>query len=429
MRPREGQASDGNPRRARLAAVAGLAVAVLLTLMVRANVGRTPARGGQGAPPQELGPAHAPAAVGFDVNVPVAFLMDAETGQVLFAKEADRPVHPASIVKVMTLLVALDAVERGLVSLDDPVRVSREAEAMGGSQVYLAQGEVFPLEKLLRAVAIASANDAAVAVAEHVAGTEGAFVALMNRRAQEIGARSTRFTNVHGLPPDGGQDANLTTARDIAIMARELVRRHPQVLEWTSVRREVFRERPLFYLDNTNHLIGRYPGADGLKTGYTSEAGYSVVATAQQNGRRLIAVVMQADSDATRVAQTERLLDFGFRAYRPVVVALEGERVGTLRLRTAQPESVPVRAARTLRVFTFGGESRGVTRRVELREGLQPPIRQGQEVGWVVGEVSGQPVARVPVVAEQAMGRASAGRQLWRWLRDAVGALLPGAAG
>lgn len=365
----------------------------------------------------------------FDVAVPVAFLMDAETGQVLFAKGADEPVHPASIVKVMTMLVALEAVERGLVSLSDPVRITREAEAMGGSQVYLRSGETWPLEKLLRAVAISSANDAAVAVAEHVAGTEGAFVELMNRRARELGARATRFTNSHGLPPQGNEDPNLSTARDIALMARELIRRHPQVLQWTSVRRELFREQPPFYLENTNHLIGRYPGADGLKTGYTQDAGYSVVATAMQGDRRLIAVVMRADSDATRVEQAERLFEFGFRAYRPVVVALEGERVGTLRLRQGQPEQVPVRAAQTLRVLTFGGEAREATRRVEFREGLRPPLKEGEQVGWVVGLVGGQEVARVPVVLERAMGRAATPQVLWRWLRDALGALIPGAAG
>ena len=427
MRPLEGEQLPARRRGSRRLALAALGLLALGALAVRAGLGGPSTEPDGPTAPADRAGVVTPAVAGFDVAVPSAFLMDAETGQVLFAKDPDRQVPPASLVKVMTLLVALDAVERGLVALDDPVRISREAEAMGGSQVYLAQGERFTLEKLLRAVAIASANDASVAVAEHVAGTEGAFVALMNRRAQELGATGTRFTNSHGLSPSEGEDPNLTTARDVALMARELIHRHPQVLQWTAVRRELFRERPPFYLQNTNGLIGRYPGADGLKTGFTSEAGYSLVATAEQNGRRLIAVVLQATSDPERVAQAERLLDFGFRAYRPVVVALEGERVGELRLRSGQPEAVPVSAARTLRVLTIGGESRGVSRRVEFREGLQPPVTRGQQVGWVVGLVGDQEVARVPAVAEGAMGRASAGRRLWRWLRDAVSALVPGA--
>ncbi len=366
---------------------------------------------------------------GFDVEAPVAILVDAETGQVLYAKDPDAPMHPASLVKVMTLLVALDAVEQKFASLDDRVRASAHAEAMGGSQVYLSQGEVHTLEKLLRAIAIASANDASVAVAEHIAGTEAAFVRMMNRRARELGMTGTTFVNSHGLPPEAGQDPNLTTARDVATMSRELIRRHPVVLEWSSVRREVFRERPRFVLENTNRLIGTYEGADGLKTGFTQDAGYSLAATASRDGRRLIAVVMGASSDEARVLQAQRLLDLGFRAYRPVTVALEGEKVGTLRLRTGQPEAVAVRAAQTLRVLTLGGDTSGVSRRVEFRQGLAPPVKEGEAVGWVVALLHGQEVARAPVLSERAMGRASGLTAFGRWLRNLLGALVPGTGG
>lgn len=381
----------------------------------------------QGAPGADVqGPtANTPARLGFDVQAPSAILVDAGTGQVLFEKNADEPVHPASIVKIMTMLVTMDAVKAGHVSLDDRVRISRAAEAMGGSQVYLAAGETWTLEQLLEAVAIASANDASVAIAEHVAGTEGAFVELMNRRARDLGMKATRFVNSHGLPPPEGEAPNITTARDIAIMSRALVTQYPEVLEWTSIRSKVFREQPRFVMINTNRLVGTVPGVDGLKTGHTAEAGFSLAATAEREGRRLIAVVMRTDSDEARVEQGSRLLEFGFRAFRPVVVALADEQVGELRLRSGQPEVVPVRAARTLYVLTLGGDRRGVTRSVVFRDNLTPPIEKGQRVGWVVGRLNGQEVARVEAVAAASMRPVSGAARFWRWLRDLVGAVVP----
>lgn len=386
------------------------------------GTGASDRQGVEGADVERASP-NTPDRLGFDVAAPAAILVDAGNGQVLFEKEADQPLHPASIVKVMTMLVAMDAVKAGHVSLDDPVRISREAEAMGGSQVYLAAGETWSLEQLLEAVAIASANDAAVAVAEHVAGTEGAFVALMNRRARDLGLERTRFVNSHGLPQDGGEDANLTTAREVAIMARELVTRHPEVLRWTSIRTKVFREQPRFVMVNTNRLVGAVPGVDGLKTGFTNQAGYSVVATAERAERRLIAVVMRTDSDETRVEQTSRLLEFGFRAFRPVVLAIPGEQVGEVRVRGGQPARLPVRAGTMLYVLTLGGDPRGVTRGLVVRDDLAPPIEEGQAVGWVLGEVDGREVARAEAVAGASVAPSSGAARLWQWIRDLVGSV------
>lgn len=427
---RRGGAGAPWPRWLRWAAV-GVALAAVLALVwtgTRGGPGSSGAspdrRGAPGADVERASP-NTPGRVGFDVSVPSAILIDAGTGQVLFEKGADEPVHPASIVKVMTMLVTMDAVKAGHVSLDDPVRISKEAASMGGSQVYLAAGETWSLEQLMEALAIASANDAAVAIAEHVAGTEGAFVALMNRRAQELGLKATRFVNAHGLPQEGGDDANVTTAREIAIMARELVTRYPEVLRWTSIRSRVFREQPRFVMTNTNRLVGAVPGVDGLKTGFTSQAGYSVVATAERDGRRLIAVVMRADSDDARVEQASRLLEFGFRAFRPVVLALPDEQVGELRLRGGQPERVPVTASRMLYVLTLGGDRRGVTRSVLFRPALAPPIEKGQAVGWVVGQIDGREAARVEALAGASVEPVSGPARLWRWVRDAVRSVLP----
>lgn len=412
----------------RLAALAVglLAVGTLVLLGTRGKPASPPGpgRGGSAAGGVQGPTQNTPERLGFDVKVPSAILVDAGTGQVLFEKNADEPVHPASIVKIMTMLVTMDAVKAGHVRLDDRVRVSRAAEAMGGSQVYLAAGETWTLEQLLEAIAIASANDASVAVAEHVAGTEAAFVELMNRKAQDLGMTATRFVNSHGLPPEAGEDPNITTARDIAVMARALVTQYPEVLRWTSIRSKVFREQPRFVMYNTNRLVGSVEGVDGIKTGHTSEAGFSLAVTAQRDGRRLIAALMRADSDETRVEQAAQLLEFGFRAFRPVVVALADERVGELRLRSGQPEAVPVRAASTLYVLTLGGDRRGVERSVVFRENLAPPIEKGQSVGWVVGELDGREVARVEAVAAEAMRPVAGAARLWRWLRDLVGAVV-----
>ncbi|MEW6044963.1 MAG: D-alanyl-D-alanine carboxypeptidase family protein [Bacillota bacterium] len=410
----------------------GAAAALWLT---GGGTGRAPGRGtvsGEPGREPEAGVQSAtrntPDRLGFDVAAPAAILIDGDTGQVLFEKNADMPVHPASIVKIMTMLVTMDAVKRGHVSLNDPVRISRAAEAMGGSQVYLVAGETWRLEQLMEALAIASANDAAVAIAEHVAGTEAAFVELMNRRAQELGMRDTRFTNSHGLPPEQGEDPNITTARDIAIMSKALVSEHPEVLTWTSIREKVFREQPRFVMFNTNRLVGTVEGVDGLKTGHTADAGFSLAATASRDGRRLIAALMKMDSDQTRVDQASRLLEFGFRAYRPVVVALADEKVGELRLRSGQPEAVPVRATRTLHVLTLGGDPKGVSRRLVFRDNVAPPITKGQQVGWVVAELDGREVARVPVSAGASVRPVSGATRLWRWLRDVVGVVIPGSA-
>lgn len=426
----EGAARALRGKWVRLAALGAGLLAVVALVLTGTRGGPGPAPGSpdrRGAPGASVqGPTgNTPAQLGFDVQAPSAILVDAGTGQVLFEKNADEPVHPASIVKIMTMLVTMDAVKAGHVSLQDRVRVSRAAEAMGGSQVYLVAGETWTLEQLLEAVAIASANDASVAIAEHVAGTEAAFVELMNRKARDLGMKATRFVNSHGLPPAEGEDPNITTARDIAIMARALVTQYPEVLRWTSIRSKVFREQPRFVMINTNRMVGTVEGVDGLKTGHTSEAGFSLAATAQRDGRRLIAVLMRTDSDEARVEQATRLLEFGFRAYRPVVVALADERVGELRLRSAQPEAVPVRAAGTLYVLTLGGDRRGVTRTVVFRENLAPPIEKGQPVGWVVGQLDGREVARVEAVAGEAMRPVSGAARFWRWLRDLVGAVMP----
>jgi D-alanyl-D-alanine carboxypeptidase (penicillin-binding protein 5/6) len=237
-------------------------------------------------------------------------LMDATTGQVLMEQNCHKGWKPASLVKMMLMLLVAEHVEEGSISWDDSVRVSAAASRMGGSQVYLKQGEVFVLEELMEAIAIGSANDASYAVAEHVAGTAEKFVEFMNKRARQLGMHDTVYYNVHGLPAGRGKKDNVTSAFDCSVIARELLH-HPKVFEWTSTRQTAFRNGTLT-LHNTNSLIGSYPGADGLKTGYFSSSGFNIVATAARDGRRYIAVVLGSPSSKLRFSEAKRLLSQGF---------------------------------------------------------------------------------------------------------------------
>jgi D-alanyl-D-alanine carboxypeptidase (penicillin-binding protein 5/6) len=239
-----------------------------------------------------------------------ALLLNAETGEHLFAENIDAPVYPASSLKLMVLLVILEQVEQGAIKLDDMVRVTDEAAKMGGSQVYLDPKEQFPVEDLLYALMVQSANDAAVTLATHVAGSKEGFVALMNRKAEELGMKNTRFHSVHGLPPSEGQEVDVTTARDFAILTRELAGR-PEVFAYTGTRERDFREGE-FIMRTHNHLLEKVDGCDGFKTGYFTAAGFSIAATAKRNGVRVIAIVMGSKDRKVRDAKATELLIRGF---------------------------------------------------------------------------------------------------------------------
>jgi D-alanyl-D-alanine carboxypeptidase (penicillin-binding protein 5/6) len=241
---------------------------------------------------------------------------DAATGMVLFEDRADEPGYPASVVKLMGMLLIEERLDAGLLSLTNRIQVTAEAAGIGGSQVYLAEKEVFPVEELLAAMVIHSANDAAVALASYVAGTRGAFVELMNRRAAELGMSATRFHSVHGLPPSEGQEPDVSTARDLALLAREVMK-HPDVTRYTAVQNRPFRNGA-FNLRNPDHIIGNYPGCDGLKTGYIRAGGFSIVSTAQRNGRRVIAVVLGCKDSKVRDATARDLLSKGFLALEKI---------------------------------------------------------------------------------------------------------------
>ncbi len=242
-----------------------------------------------------------------------AIVIDVATGTVLFEDKADEPGYPASVIKLMDLLLIEERIDSGFLSLSNRVQVTAEAAAIGGSQVYLAEKEIFPVEELLAALVIHSANDAAAALALYVAGTRPAFVGLMNTRAAELGMTATRFHSVHGLPPTEGQEPDVSTARDLSLLGREILLKHPDVTRFSSMQNRPFRNGA-FTLRNPDHLIGSYPGCDGLKTGYFKAGGFSIVSTAQRNGRRVLAVVLGCRDSKVRDATAKDLLSKGFLA-------------------------------------------------------------------------------------------------------------------
>jgi len=238
-----------------------------------------------------------------------AIVIDAATGETLFEDNADAAGYPASMLKLMDMLIILERLESGAASYQTPVTASAAASNMGGSQVYLKEHEVFPLEDMLYALMIQSANDAALALAEHFAGAKEGFVHLMNEKARELGMNSTQFFSPHGLPPGEGQSPDVTTARDFAKLCRELCR-HPDIFRFTSTREKGFRDNT-FIMRNHNNLLGVFPGCDGFKTGYFRAGGYSIAATAEREGRRVIAVVLGSTSKQIRDAKTSELLSIG----------------------------------------------------------------------------------------------------------------------
>lgn len=354
----------------------------------------------------------------FDVSAKAALLMEPQSGTVLYAKNTEARLPPASITKVMTLLLIMEAVDAGRVSLRDEITASATAAGLGGSQVFLKEGERIPLEKMLIAIAVESANDASTAVAEHLYTTEEDFVRVMNTRARELGMTNTHFTNAHGLPD---QD-HYMSATDIATVSRELIMQHPRILKYTSIWTYTFRPG-ITELRNTNELIHTYRGADGLKTGHTREAGWSLVGTAKRGDLRLLSVVMGTDSNATRLRETKRLLDYGFRNFERKVIARKGQDLGHLAIRDGWPGKVKVVAPQDIVTIIPRGKSRLYTMRLAAREGVRAPLKQGAVVGEVEILTGGKVVGRQPAVTAAPVGRANFIVRGWRALLRWIGGL------
>lgn len=337
------------------------------------------------------------AAGGMTLPCASALLMDAATGEVLFEQNADEPLPPASVTKVMTLLLVMEAIDAGKISLSDTVTVSAHAASMGGSQVYLKEGEGMTVEEMVKCVVIASANDCAVALAEYVAGSEENFVAAMNARAAELGMQNTHFENTNGL--DDTVTDHVTSARDIAVMSRQLIS-HPKILEYSGIWMDSIRDGA-FGLTNTNRLVRFYPGCTGLKTGSTARAGFCISATAERDGVSLICVIMKADTRDIRNAAASKLLDYGFANYA-TYRADAGERKIALTGGVSPELRVKWDAfAATVKK----GEAGQVQANIELPESVAAPVAAGDEVGSVVYTLNGAEIGRVPVTAVEGAER------------------------
>jgi D-alanyl-D-alanine carboxypeptidase (penicillin-binding protein 5/6) len=348
--------------------------------------------------------------------------MDVETGQILLEKDAHKKVIPASIVKMMVLLLVMEKIDAGVLHLSDIVTVSAWASKIGGHQVYLAEGEQFSLEELLEAVAISSANDASTAVAEYLAGDVDACVEMMNARAKELGMNDTTFANVHGLPPDKGQKENLTSAYDVALLGRELLK-YPQILTWTSTIEDTFRNGT-FTLTNTNRqLIRKYRGADGLKTGFHGRgAGFSVCATAQRQDRRLIAVVMGAPRKVDRYSAVVDLLNLGFNQFERVVVLRKGFTVGEpVLLSRGKNRTTTLVASENAVVVLKKGQKKEIKQEIDIPvDRIIAPVDQGTRFGEAVISVGDQVIMRVDLVIEKDIEKGSIIDRLKWWIVDKI---------
>ena len=351
------------------------------------------------------------AAAGPAVSCPSALLMEKQTGTVLFAQDEHTPREPASVTKIMTLLLVMEAIDSGALSYDDVVTGSAHAAGMGGSQIWLKENEQMTVRDLLKAVCIVSGNDAAVALAEHLAGSEDAFVERMNARAQELGMNDTHFANCTGLPAE----RHLTSACDIALMSRELILHHPDIRQFTTVWMDSLRGGESM-LVNTNKLIRFYDGATGLKTGSTGSAGYCLSATAEKNGMELIAVVLKGKTSDERFSDAKSLLNYGFSTWSlvtvtpdevlppvPVMLGVRG---------TVQPV---LTSENTLLVEKT--LANGLTKEVALAENVAAPVYAGDTLGQLtVRDAAGNTVAELPILAGEDVGHVTFVQMLGRCL-------------
>ena len=314
----------------------------------------------------------------FDVPCRAAVLIDLSSGTVLYEKEPDTPMPIASITKVMTLLLTFEAINAGKVSLQDTVPVSDHAYNMGGSQIWLEPGETFTLDEMIKAICVSSANDAAVAVAEFIGGSEPAFAELMNQKAAQLGMTNTAFKNACGLDEAG----HLSTARDVAIMSREVLLNHPRITDYTTIWMDTLRGGQTQLL-NTNKLLKRYQGVTGLKTGTTSGAGVCISASASRDGLDLLAVVLGAASSAERFDAATALLDYGFANFENVTAPAPENAPTSLPVTGGAEETVGLEYAAPQKLLVQKGEGGALTAELELPQTLAAPLAAGQQVGTV----------------------------------------------
>ncbi len=341
---------------------------------------------------------------------PSAVLMTTD-GQVLYEKDPHSLREPASVTKIMTLLLVCEAIDGGQLGLDDPVTATAHAASMGGSQIWLEEGEVLSVRDLLKCVAVVSANDCAVALAEHLCGSEQAFVARMNERAAQLGMEHTTFVNACGLPAPG----HLTCAYDIGLMSARLMSDHPWIVDYVTIRQDSVREGASV-LNNTNKLLGHYEGITGLKTGYTSAAGYCISATAEREGLGLMAVILAGESSKSRNADAAALLSWGFANYAAVTLTADRPLL-PVPVTMGVEDCVSVRLAEQAPLVLERAALSGLEKTVELPESLSAPVEEGARVGDLVVRRESREVCRVPILAASSVEKLT----LWDLFRTVLG--------
>ena len=342
-------------------------------------------------------------AADLEIKAKSAVLIDGATGTVLYEYNSHESLPPASVTKVMTMLLVMEAIDSGRIGWEDEVIASEDASAKGGSQIYLKVGESMPVSTLLKSVAVASANDAACALAEHISGSESAFVELMNKKAAELGMNDTHFVNCTGLDDDTAQQ-HRTSAYDIALMSRELLTKHPDIKKFTTIWMDTIRDGA-FGLANTNKLVRFYQGATGLKTGYTSKAGFCLSASAQRDGMELIAVVLGSETSADRFTACKRMLDHGFATY--ALISPELDEQVTVPVKMGKEKSVRAVPSGESSLLIDKGQKNSVTTEIAMTEYMDAPVSQGQRVGTMTVKSGEQILAEIPLVAESAVERLS----------------------
>jgi len=341
----------------------------------------------------------------FDINSKSALLMDAGTGTILYEKNAHEQLAPASVTKIMTMLLVMESLDSNKITLNDNVVVSERASKMGGTQLYLEAGEIKTVEELMKGIAIRSANDASLALGEYIAGTEELFIQQMNNRAKELGMENTTFVNTNGLPAEG----HVTTAYDIALMSRELLK-HKDIHRWLTTWMDTVvvgkRQSPQS-LVNTNKLLNTYQGINGIKTGYTSEAMHCLSASATRGNTTFISVIMAAPTSPIRFSEATKLLDYGFANYNTVEIAKKNGVIGTVMLGKGKKDQIEAVAKESLNALVQKGDESKVEKEILLPPSITAPVLQGDRIGEVIARIDGKEIGRVDIISKESVEKAS----------------------
>ena len=343
-----------------------------------------------------------------DMDIPAksALLMDISTGTILYEQNAHTALAPASVTKVMTLLLIMEAIDSGKIGWEDTVTASETAAAKGGSQIYLKVGETMSVSDMVKSIAVSSANDCACAMAEHIAGSEAGFVTMMNARAKELGMNDTNFVNCTGLDDALEAGQHRTSAYDIALMSRELMKHHPDIKKFTTIWMDTVRNGE-FGLSNTNKMVRFYPGATGLKTGFTAAAGYCLSATAEREGLELVAVVMGCETSKERFASCKALLDYGFANYS--LIRPETEEDLTVPVKLGKKAKVQAVLSQEDAMLIDKAQKNTVTTEVTLDASVNAPVSRGQRLGTMTVKSGEQVLAQIPLVAKDGVQKKTLG--------------------